>query len=270
MASTLITNEIQHGERLAAGNTEILWGWGTPAGRKRAERRGWLISKAGDLGPNKRVLEIGCGTGLFTEMFAATGADVTAVDLSPVLLAKARARRLPADRIRFLEKPFEECEADGHFDAVIGSSVLHHLDMSRALPKIFALLKPGGCFSFAEPNMLNPQVWAERHFRSFFPYVSPDETAFTRWALKNQIVASGSDLTQRGKSAVASGTYYGFTNITIIPFDWLHPAVPQSLIGIVLAVGALFERLPFIREFAGSLLISARKPPLSVGGGADR
>lgn len=260
MADALINHEIKHGELLAAGDTETLWGWGTPAGRKRAERRGRLIARAGDLGPNKRVLEVGCGTGLFTEMFASTGADITAVDLSSELLAKARARQLPADRIRFLEKPFEECAVDGPFDAVIGSSVLHHLDMGRALPKIFGLLKPGGRFSFAEPNMLNPQVWAERHFRQFFPYVSPDETAFIRWILKNKMVSLGSDLAQGGQSVAGARGSYSFSEVEIIPFDWLHPAVPALLIEVVLGVGELFEKLPLIREFAGSLLITARKP----------
>jgi SAM-dependent methyltransferase len=188
---------------------------------------------------------------------------VTAVDLSPALLAKARSRRLPADRIHFLEKPFEECDVHGPFDAVIGSSVLHHLDMNRALPKIFALLKPEGCFGFTEPNMLNPQVWVERHFRRLFPYVSPGESAFNRWALKNQMAALGSDFTERSRWTAGNIISYGFTNITIIPFDWLHPAVPQPLIGIARRMGTLLEKLPFIREFAGSLLITARKPPLS-------
>jgi 2-polyprenyl-3-methyl-5-hydroxy-6-metoxy-1,4-benzoquinol methylase len=32
---------------------------------------------------------------------------------------------------------------EGPFDAVIGSSVLHHLEIEEAVPKIYALLKPG-------------------------------------------------------------------------------------------------------------------------------
>lgn len=263
MTDTVERREIRHGELLAAGDTEALWGWGTPAGRKRVERRGRLISLGGGLGPDQRVLEVGCGTGLFTEIFAATGADVTAVDLSPVLLAKARARQLPAGRVRFLEKPFEECEVDGPFDAVIGSSVLHHLELGRALPKLFALLKPGGRFSFAEPNMLNPQVWAERHFRRFFPYVSPDETAFVRWSLRQQLATLGPASSGENGQAADAVRPLGFTDIDIVPFDWLHPAVPPSMIGPVLAVGACLEKLPLLREFAGSLLITARKPLLS-------
>ena len=68
--------EIIHSRSLATVNTEAVWGWGTPAGRIRARRRAALVSTAAGLCPGIRVLEVGCGTGVFTEMFAQTGAMV--------------------------------------------------------------------------------------------------------------------------------------------------------------------------------------------------
>ena len=100
-------HEIQHGEFLAGGDTELIWGWGTPAGRVRARRRARLIEIGAQLGPDSNVLEIGCGTGMFTEMFAQTGCSITAVDISAALLKKAEERKLSKDKIRFLEKRFE-------------------------------------------------------------------------------------------------------------------------------------------------------------------
>jgi SAM-dependent methyltransferase len=141
--------------------------------------------------------------------------------------------------------PFEDPALvnESRFDAVIGSSVLHHLEVKPALQRIFDLLKPGGYLSFAEPNMLNPQVAAERSFlRPLFKYTSPDETAFVRRSLGRML------------SSV------GFTEINIKPFDWLHPATPPWLINTVKAIGKFFELIPFIREFSGSLLISAKRP----------
>jgi 2-polyprenyl-3-methyl-5-hydroxy-6-metoxy-1,4-benzoquinol methylase len=44
------------------------------------------------LNPQKRALEIGCGTGMFTEMFAQTGAGILAVDISSDLLEAAGKR----------------------------------------------------------------------------------------------------------------------------------------------------------------------------------
>ena len=236
------SHEIAHGRFLAREGAESQWGWGSPAGRERAERRAELIVKGACLEPGTRALEVGCGAGLFTEKFARSGSDLVAVDISPDLLELAKARGLDPERVRFVNRRFEECDVHGPFDAVIGSSVLHHLELDQALSRIFQLLRPGGWLSFAEPNLLNPQVYLERRFRSWFPYVSPDETAFVRSRLRKELDA------------------HGFEAISIEPFDWLHPSTPGACIRWVDGLGRFVERLPLVREFAGSLAIRARKP----------
>ena len=72
------------------------------------------------------------------------------------------------------------------FDSVVGSSVLHHLEIKEALRDIYRVLKPGGTIYFTEPNMLNPQIAIQKNI----PWIkrklgdSPDETAFFRWSLR--------------------------------------------------------------------------------------
>jgi 2-polyprenyl-3-methyl-5-hydroxy-6-metoxy-1,4-benzoquinol methylase len=233
------SREIEHGRKLAEGGAENMWGWGTPAGAERAHRRGRLISEAAGLTPGIRALELGCGSGLFTRMFAETGAEVTANDISPELIEIAQKQN---PGTKFICARFEDLPGGEQFDAIVGSSVLHHLDLDAALSKCRELLKPGGRMSFAEPNLLNPQVFAERTFlRKRLGYVSQDETAFVRWQLARKLKA------------------FGFEQIKIIPFDWLHPAVPSTLIAAVQAAGKLLEKIPAMREFSGSLLISCRK-----------
>jgi SAM-dependent methyltransferase len=237
-------HEVRHGKWLAAADPESVWGWGSPAGRFRAARRAEMILRNTGLRPGKTVLEIGCGTGLFTAYFARSGARLTAVDISPELISKAQERGLSPEQVRFVEGSFDECVLEGPFDAVIGSSVLHHLDIRPALQKIIELLKPGGRLSFAEPNMLNPQIMMQKNI----PWIrkkmgdSPDETAFFSWQMRSLLEEAG------------------FCNICVTPFDWLHPAVPESLIGTVLFLGAVLERIPVIRLFAGSLHIAACRP----------
>src|SRR6185436_1774910 len=97
-----LERERQHDRHLIDVGVESAWGWTTPAGRRRAASRAALIAAAAGLGPGSSVLEIGCGTGIFTEAFARTGARILAVDLSEELLTLARARSLPADRVVFL------------------------------------------------------------------------------------------------------------------------------------------------------------------------
>jgi SAM-dependent methyltransferase len=235
--------EVAHGRRLAERDPELAWGWGTPAGRLRASRRGLLIARGAGLRPGVRALEVGCGTGIFTEHFVRTGAQLVAIDVSSDLLRIARARRLPPDRVQFLETRLEDFDSSEPFDAVIGSSVLHHLDVDAALSAVRTLLRPGGVCSFAEPNLLNPQVFLERRlcFLPIFWYVSPDETAFRRGGLAAKLRRAD------------------FVDVTVTPFDWLHPAVPPAFIGTIAGLGRLLERTPLVREFAGSLYVRARR-----------
>jgi len=237
-------NEIEHGRFLANASAEDVWGWGTPAGQIRARRRADFIARGAELGPGKKVLEVGCGTGLFTELMSSSGANIVAVDISPELLALAEKRGLPADRVKFVAARFEDCELHGPFDAIVGSSVLHHLEYRPAFARILQMLKPGGLLSFAEPNMLNPQIAIQKNIPWLKKMLgdSPDETAFVRWRLRRLLEETG------------------FVDVTIRPFDWLHPYTPRPIIPVVKGIGFVVAMLPLLREFSGSLYIHARKP----------
>lgn len=237
-------HEVEHGRFLAAAGAEAIWGWSTPAGQRRAIRRADIIARGADLKPGMNVLEVGCGTGLFTELLSKTGARLTAVDISPELLEQAAQRGLDFAQVRFIPARFEDCALYGPFDAIVGSSVLHHLEIEHSLRKIFDLLKPGGVMSFAEPNMLNPQIAIQKNVGPIKRRLgdSPDETAFVRWRLARLLQT------------------IGFNEIEITPFDWLHPATPRIVIPIVRGVGAVLERIPGVREFAGSIHCRAKRP----------
>src|SRR4051812_50214135 len=111
--SVRAAHEIEHGRLMASGDTEAFWGWQTPAGQLRARRRAGLIARGAQLRPGMRALEIGCGTGLFTEMFASTGATIVAVDISPHLLELCRQRGPSAPRGQFVERRFGELGLGG-------------------------------------------------------------------------------------------------------------------------------------------------------------
>ena len=131
----------------------------------------------------------------------------------------------------------------GEYDTIYGSSVLHHVDLDLAMPHVFNALKTGGKIVFTEPNLLNPQIWLERNIPMIRKKlnVSPDETAFVRYSLKKKLLK------------------YGFSNVYIKTFDWLHPLTPTPLIPFVRSVGFLLENSFLIKEISGSLLITAEK-----------
>ncbi|HYH97671.1 bifunctional 2-polyprenyl-6-hydroxyphenol methylase/3-demethylubiquinol 3-O-methyltransferase UbiG [Hyalangium sp.] len=102
----------------------------------------------------KRILDVGCGGGIFSESAARAGAHVVALDPSERSLevARKRARKqgLSIDyRFGYIEK-FKSKEL---FDAVIAVDVLEHVaDLDVALDVCAAILKPGGMFGFLTHN----------------------------------------------------------------------------------------------------------------------
>jgi SAM-dependent methyltransferase len=239
-----LAREIGHHQEIA-GRAELIWNWDSPSGRRRAERRAALYVEQGALAPGRRALELGCGTGLFTEKVARSGATLVGIDLSQDLLARARARTASLPNVRLTCGNAEETGfPDASFDAVYGSSILHHLDLDRALREVARVLRPGGVAVFTEPNIVNPQVAVMFHLHLTKKYfgVSPDERAFSRFR------------------AAAALRRAGLGGQRVRPFDFLHPATPEALCGTAARVGRVLERLPVLREVAGSLLLIGRKP----------
>jgi SAM-dependent methyltransferase len=188
---------------------------------------------------------LGCGTGIFLEKVAPAGARIVGLDLSADLLAKARARLFAAPNVVLHRGNAERMPyATSSFDTVYGSSVLHHLDLDRALGEVFRVLRPGGRCVFTEPNILNPQVAVMFHLGLTKRYfgVSPDELAFSRFRALRALRAAG------------------FAGAEVEPFDFLHPATPEALCGVVDRAGRAIERLPLLREITGSFVMRACRP----------
>jgi SAM-dependent methyltransferase len=239
-----LQREIEHHRRIAA-RAEAVWNWDSPAGQRRADRRAALFVEHGDLRPGRRALELGCGTGVFLERVAPCGAEIRGLDLSEDLLERARTRLARFSNVGLDRGDAEELPYPvDHFDAVYGSSVLHHLDLDRALRAAFRVSKPGGRVVFAEPNSFNPQVYVMFNFESAKERfgVSPDERAFSRFHAHRALRAAG------------------FTDVEVRPFDFLHPSTPLRWLDGVARLGRGLEHTPLLKEIAGSLLLTARKP----------
>lgn len=106
----------------------------------------------------RRVLELGCGTGMHGMMLAENGYDVLGVDLSEEMLAAAahRVAGLPpaiAGRVRFVQGDVRNFQVEGRFDAVI--ALFHVLsyqvtndDLRAVFSRVKSHLAPGGVFIF--------------------------------------------------------------------------------------------------------------------------
>ena len=105
------------------------------------------------------VLDCGCGAGDLANTIAATARHVAAFDLSveSVRLMGARADRLGVTRPGGLSSVMERLPfADATFDAAVGASILHHVDVEASMREVRRVLKPGGRAIFIENQVTNP------------------------------------------------------------------------------------------------------------------
>jgi ubiquinone/menaquinone biosynthesis C-methylase UbiE len=94
--------------------------------------------------PAKRLLDVGCGTGLVLDLAHDLFAELDGIDITPEMLARATPRPNVKTQIASAEAmPFP----DGTFDMVTAYSVLHHIaEPGRVFREVRRTLKPGGVF----------------------------------------------------------------------------------------------------------------------------
>ena len=101
----------------------------------------WALEPVRDRQP-VRVGDLGAGTGKLTATLLSLGAEVTAVEPDPQMLAELR-RAMP--EVRSVPGSAEEMPLpDASADAVLAAQAMHWFDMDRALPEIARVLTPGG------------------------------------------------------------------------------------------------------------------------------
>lgn len=101
----------------------------------------------------KRVLEVGCGTGLLLEKATSVACEAVGVDLSEGMLNAARSRGLKVSVASATSLPFD----DGSFDVTYSFKVLAHVqDIRRAIAEMVRVTARGGVVvaEFYNPHSL--------------------------------------------------------------------------------------------------------------------
>jgi len=94
--------------------------------------------------PGEKILDLGCGTGTLTNELAASGAEVTGIDLSEAMLQQARENY---PQIAFIQADASNFQLDDKFDAVFSNAALHWVKNAEgAVSSIWEALKERGRF----------------------------------------------------------------------------------------------------------------------------
>lgn len=120
----------------------------------------YILNKLGAL-EGKRVLDVGCGLGESTVMFAKLGALTTASDLSPEMLKTTQALATQMGlSIRTHLGAAEELQFDdGSFDIIYAANIFHHIsDRTAFVRNAHRILAPGGVFCCWDPVKYNPAI----------------------------------------------------------------------------------------------------------------
>jgi SAM-dependent methyltransferase len=147
--------------------------------------------------PGERVLDIGSGKGeLAHDLVDRAGATVVGIDNDPAHLGFARSR-FDHERVQFLEGDATERLPDGHFDVVILSNVLEHVEHRVELLRRIVSSAAPRCVLFRVPVLARDWTVPLRqevgvpHFSDPGHYVEYGEDSF-----RAELAAAGLDVTE--------------------------------------------------------------------------
>ncbi len=111
--------------------------------------------------PGERILDVGCGTGIFTAGFLAKGASVVGLDISLSMLRRAQRRAGKAPFVAVAGDMARLPFAGDSFDRVASITAIEFFrDGAAAVAELFRVARPGAPVVVASLNRLSP--WAER------------------------------------------------------------------------------------------------------------
>jgi len=156
-----------------------------------------------------------------------------------------------SDRVEALKMGGEDLDfGEGEFDLVYGHSILHHLNLDVAGPRIARVLKPGGHASFLEPLQYNPIL---NLFRRHTPHRRTPTEKPVSWEELNGVARSFSRWEHREFYLLSLASFIWYYGIRSRPLFRLS----QNLLAPLDRV--LFRFLPAARKYAWVTVVQFTK-----------
>jgi len=216
----------------------------TPASNRRLIE---AIVRLGAFKAGSRVADLGCGSGVFSDLLQQEGCVVTGLDISPKLIALGR-QKFP--QVEFVEGDVEHLPfAENSLDGVVLSGLVHHLpDPSRCAAEAFRVLRPGGRFVAFDPNRMNPFMYLYRDRSS--PFYSPVGVT----ANERPVLAGATAAVFR-----AAGFEVGTEYLSNLRYRYIASARVRWLLPLYNAIDGMVFAPPFMAPFRSFVLTYGEK-----------
>lgn len=193
----------------------------------------------------KVFLDYACGNGTNAIFAASSGAALSlGFDISGVSVRNARdaAAEVGLQNTRFFQADAENTKLpDNSIDIIICSGMLHHLDLSFALPELRRILKPGGKILAGEALDYNPMI---KLYRKLTPEMRTD------WEKAHILDLSDVRFASRFLE-VTEIRYWHIFGYVAGKFPWLFPILDP--------LDRLLEKVPYVQRMAWIFTFELRK-----------
>lgn len=205
----------------------------------------------------QKILDFGCGKGETSILFCRIGYEVFGFDISPnnIEIAKRLAAKYKmAERTHFQLGVAERLDyPEDYFDLVVGTDILHHVEISEALSECSRVLKKGGLAIFHEPVRI-PVFDALRESR-LGTWLVPKEVSIEHHLTQDERKLTPADLQLIKSFGVDSSTQH------FVLFSRLDRFIKISRTTSFLEKVDyyLFNSFPLLKRFGGVVIIVLRK-----------
>jgi ubiquinone/menaquinone biosynthesis C-methylase UbiE len=195
-----------------------------------------------------RVADLGCGSGVFTDLLQRNNCQAVGLDISSKLIEIGRRNYR---NVEFMEGDVESLPfATASLDGVLLSGIVHHLpDSRRCAAEVFRVLRPGGRFVAFDPNRMNPFMWLYRDRTS--PFYSPVGVTENERPVLARSVA---------EVFRAAGFRVNTDYLSNLSYRYIASARARRLLSIYNALDAVLFVPGFMRWFRAFVLTFGAKP----------
>ena len=216
------------------------------------ETRFRAVLAALDPKPGEEILDVGCGSGLYTRVLVEHGANVTATEFAPTPSALAKRNVGPlGDDVDFrLEDAQALSLADERFDKVLLTEVIEHVPHpERAIAEAARVLRPGGVLAVSTPSRFSPLNLAYDVKRRVRRYGFNEHLHEFTPASFRRLVGEHLDVER-----------LEFANFVLpYPADELYLRLGSPALGVLRRLEQALARVPVVRRLGWTMVVRARK-----------